>query len=330
MVPLGIGLGITNASRGASSSPPTLSLVTPNLGSAGGGWAIALTGTNFVSGGTTVEIDGVACTSVSVSSSTTLTCVTPAYSTSNGSASAQTVTVATSGGSASSSGIPTSYYYLPSNKTIIQFSRADVGVASSGGTVTQWNDQSGNANHWTATGTGEPAAPTGNFNGTGLPYIAFDGSHNFMEVASLSGFTHSTSNMSFYLTLQMGSVSGNPVIFDLTNSAQSGVYGNLEISSGDWYGVGVTGLITGPAADTNPHTVGVAMNGSSSWFTVDGSKTTGTLGAGTGLTRLLLGRFSSGSDFADMEWLCSLIYDGPLSSTDDATVVSILNAVGGT
>jgi hypothetical protein len=71
--------------------PPTVSAVSPNSGSTGGGTAVTITGTNFVSGAT-VTFGSAAATNVAVVSSTSITATTPA-----GSAGTVTVTVTNSG-----------------------------------------------------------------------------------------------------------------------------------------------------------------------------------------------------------------------------------------
>jgi hypothetical protein len=65
---------LTNAYTYAS--PPTVTSITPALGPLAGGTTVTIGGTGFVAG-ITVKIDGVACGSVSLGSSTSLTCVTP-------------------------------------------------------------------------------------------------------------------------------------------------------------------------------------------------------------------------------------------------------------
>ena len=62
-------------------APPTVTLVTPNSGSPNGGTSITITGANFVAGPTTVTINGVLATNVTVVSTTTITATTPGSST---------------------------------------------------------------------------------------------------------------------------------------------------------------------------------------------------------------------------------------------------------
>ena len=61
-----------------SASAPTVSSITPNSGTAAGGTSVTVNGTNFAPG-TTVTIGGVSATGISVSNSTTLAAITPAY-----------------------------------------------------------------------------------------------------------------------------------------------------------------------------------------------------------------------------------------------------------
>ena len=69
---------ISAASKFSYVAPPTLSAITPNAGATGGGTAVTLTGTGFISGAT-VAIGGVPCTKVVVVSATSITAVTGAH-----------------------------------------------------------------------------------------------------------------------------------------------------------------------------------------------------------------------------------------------------------
>jgi uncharacterized repeat protein (TIGR02543 family) len=73
---------------------PTVGLLPLPFGSVGGGTLITVGGTGFVTGHTSVAIDGRACTSVNVTSSTELTCITPA----GASTGSKTLTITTPGG----------------------------------------------------------------------------------------------------------------------------------------------------------------------------------------------------------------------------------------
>ena len=93
------------ATFAAVSGPvPTVTSVSPSSGSSGGGTAVTITGTNFVSGAG-VTIGGVAATGVTVVNSTTITATTPA-----GTAGAVTVTVTNPGGQSGS--LASGYTYV--------------------------------------------------------------------------------------------------------------------------------------------------------------------------------------------------------------------------
>ena len=74
---------------------PTITTINPNTGILAGGTTITITGTNLTDT-SSVTVDGVAATGVTVVSGTSVTCNTPA-----GSAGAKTITVTTPGGSVS-------------------------------------------------------------------------------------------------------------------------------------------------------------------------------------------------------------------------------------
>jgi hypothetical protein len=79
-----------------STPAPTITSVSPSSGATGGGTAVTITGTNFLSGAT-VTFGSAAATNVVVSNSTSITATTPA-----GSAGAATVTVTNPGGQSGS------------------------------------------------------------------------------------------------------------------------------------------------------------------------------------------------------------------------------------
>ncbi len=87
------------------SPPPTLTSIQPSNGKITSGTTLTLTGTGFL-GGVTASIDGLACTSPNLVSSTTLTCIAPAHS-------PGTVNVQVMNGDSQSFTLPTSYTYNP-------------------------------------------------------------------------------------------------------------------------------------------------------------------------------------------------------------------------
>ncbi len=91
------------------TGPPTVSSISPNSGSTGGGTAVMITGTNFASGAT-VSFGGTAATGVTVSSGTSITATTPAHA-----AGAVTVMVTNSGGQGGS--LVNGYTYATASST---------------------------------------------------------------------------------------------------------------------------------------------------------------------------------------------------------------------
>lgn len=89
---------------------PTVSAVSPSSGSSSGGTAISITGTNYLAGAT-VTVGGTNCTNVTVVSSTSITCTTPAGTV--GSASV----VVTSGGQSNAAN--TLFNFIASTTTTI-------------------------------------------------------------------------------------------------------------------------------------------------------------------------------------------------------------------
>src|ERR1019366_6209773 len=87
---------------------PTVSSVSPNTGPLAGGTSVTVTGSGF-SGGTTVKFGSAAAVSFSVTSSTTLTAVSPA-----GSSGPVDVTVTTPAGTSATSAADTFTYGAPS------------------------------------------------------------------------------------------------------------------------------------------------------------------------------------------------------------------------
>ena len=91
------GTQFTQEQHAALYKTATVDTVAPATGSAAGGTAITVTGTNFTIG-STVTVGGTACTSVVVATPTKITCVTPAKT-----AGAYAVAVTTDTGAASKS-----------------------------------------------------------------------------------------------------------------------------------------------------------------------------------------------------------------------------------
>ena len=101
----------------ASGPAPTVTAISPTSGTANGGTAVTITGTNFVSGAS-VSLGGTAATKVNVVSSTSITATTPAHS-----AGAVNVVVTNSNGESGT--LTNGYTYVASG--IINFVQANSG-----------------------------------------------------------------------------------------------------------------------------------------------------------------------------------------------------------
>ena len=112
---------LANAFTYASpTSPPTVSGVSPNSGSTGGGTAVTIAGTNFAAGAA-VTFGGTAATNVAVVSGTEITAMTPA-----GSAEAVTVTVTNPG--AQSGSLANGFTYVVVATTAITYVQGNFGT----------------------------------------------------------------------------------------------------------------------------------------------------------------------------------------------------------
>lgn len=314
---------------------PTITLATPNVGSAAGGWTVVLTGTNFVSGAS-VSIGGAAATSVVVNSATQITCVAPAYSTANGTSTGQTISVTTTNGTGSGSGTPASYFYLPSNNTIQQYVRADVGVTTVSSKVSTWADQSGNSQNWTqSTGANQPAAPTGNFASTGLPYIAFNGTTSYMTAPAFpTAMTTATS----FLIMALTNVVATQVFGIIGGGTPAGAVGSLYLYAvGGGYigndGVGGASYQIIQTVDALPHNYAFTNAKTKQEGGIDGSLTVTTpnsVALNNAGTTSYLGCYNSLVDFTAMHMLGNLVYNGNLSTADFTTVCAIIRETSGT
>ncbi|GES43112.1 hypothetical protein RsS62_23640 [Rhizobium dioscoreae] len=196
---------------------PTVSAISPNHGSTGGGTAVTITGTGFVAGSTTVTIGGNAATSVSVASPTSLTAVTPA-----GTAGAASVIVTTSGASNSANSLYT--YVTP--PTASSFSYGTTVPYNSGSASATSIDVSGHVtNSPSSYAVGSATTAQGgsvSINSSGsvsyTPPIGFRGNDSFTYVATNSGGTSSPATVTVTV--------GNPTITVTPTTLTTATYGS--------------------------------------------------------------------------------------------------------
>jgi hypothetical protein len=325
-MPLGLGLKQFVL---AAALPPTISAVTPNAGSAAGGDTITIEGANFT--GASVTIDGQSCTDVVVAGGgASLTCVTPAYSTPNGSTAGQTIAITTPAGSVSSSGNTQNFFYLPSNTQYTLFLRADVGITLATG-VSAWADQSGSGNNAAqATGSKQPSV-TANFNGSGLPAITGNGSQELI-VSAPTGIGNGKGT-AFVVCSVATDAQTAPAPFIVVTSSGPELYllAYSTALSGWACGDALENITNTGTADTDAHVLyGGSTAGVNAGFAgLDETTTTGTLRP-TGVTSYvsIFGVTPSFPMTGSVAWV--VYYPGNISSGDSTTVQTIMKTIYGT
>lgn len=319
---LGLFMALVTNGNGAHASAPTVSAISPNKGALGGGTAVTITGTGFVTG-CTVKIGGTSCTSVVFVNSTSVTAVTPAKT-----AGAKDVVVTNPDAQTGTLTNGFTYAFMPkdvTSATLALWYRADLGVTDSSG-VTDWLDQSGvadTAKHLTASGTAKPT-----LNATDPAYgnkstVSFNGTTQWMHGGVLaSPITQPSSH------LIVGEMGGG-VLGYLTGGTLAARNGLTQDSGNKWamYAGGV-GDTDATSTTTSPHKVAAVFDGNSSKIFVDDFSTAqGTGGTGSPGTNSMteptmgsLDNSGSGLAFAAGKIAEYIVYEGTLSAPDLAAL----------
>lgn len=109
---------------------------------------------------------------------------------------------------------------------------ADFGVTLSGSEVSQWNDQSGNANHLTQAGATKADYISSDATLNNKPVIAFNGSNDFMNLTS--GISvDATNGWTSYVVYKKTSTAVNAVILGLSSGATG--YWGFNFTDGKSY-----------------------------------------------------------------------------------------------
>ena len=221
---------------GGSVPPPTYVSVSPASGKSGN--TVTITGTNFITGNTTVHFNNVLATSVNVTSSTSLTCVVPAATTSNNTA--IPIKITTPSGSVTTGNVYT-FFLAP---TITSFNPGNRNANQSGNvTIAGTNFVSGGT---TVTVNGTAYAVT--FNSATSLTVGFPalGRGTYAVVVATTGGSASA-NYAYIITPSISSISPNSVF----------------VNNNTTYTLSGSGFTTGsvPSIYVSPDNVYVTVNG---------------------------------------------------------------------
>jgi hypothetical protein len=197
--------------------------------------------------------------------------------------------------------------------------KADAGVTKDGSNiVSQWDDQSGNANHLNSVG-GAPLWVSGLKNS--LPGIRFDGTDDIISKTALAV----SQPYHLFVVLNQVSWGGDEIISGSavatilplqqngSSPAMRAILGASSITVSPALSVGTFGII------------GILANGASSKVkTNNNSDATGTLGTGA-LARLDIGGNATDASFANVEFCEILLYSAEQSATNLVNVLAYLN-----
>lgn len=165
----------------SASAPPAITSLNYDQGdTAGGGQDIIITGSGFT-GATAVTFLGTAATGYTVDSATQITATLPAHAAGSGN-----VEVTTPGGSDT---IAFEYWGPEGIASIEHRWRADQGITTSGGNITQWDDLVGAADLVQSTSGLRPPAPATDAD-YGDQYVVTLGDHEF-QLATITTLTAS-------------------------------------------------------------------------------------------------------------------------------------------
>jgi hypothetical protein len=198
--------------------------------------------------------------------------------------------------------------------------RSDIGVTTSGTTVTQWNDQSGNSRH--ATPVGGPTRVLSVQNG--YPSVRLNGTNQYFTLASSA---MGGANWTVFVVFKASDVTAGRVPYaEENNVAYRGVVfgsANFEVIVNDGsvftnpidpttLTTGTCYVATGTSANGNP---GIAyVNGDA------GTSASNTISAFTP-TRFTIGAFNNYTAYFFVgDLLCLIVYNNVLSSADRITV----------
>lgn len=331
------------ADAGHDSGPPcTISSIAPPIGPATAQHTpVTITGT--VLAGSTFTIAGSTCTVISTSATTNVCTPTDYSGGSNGSPSgiAQAFTGTTAGGNTcvtpnnADGGIDKQlgFFYLPSNTPLAtaHFANTQVTIATGVSNLGDFSVTDGGGAPLAQAVGGFQAPQTAGFNGTSLPYLAFNGSTYMSNTiaANPSGL------LSAFLIGEYASVSGGvQTAWTLYDNGGSGSYQYLPVRalSGNWQATDslVAANYSG-TADTAAHVWGmiVGAGGASSLYLDNTLVSTSFTPASLSGLSLMSCDYAVGDPVfcAPLEYVGDLVYSAAVSPADAVRIQADLNAV---
>lgn len=197
--------------------------------------------------------------------------------------------------------------------------KADAGITKDGSNlVSQWDDQSGQANHVTqATGTNQPLWVDAAY--ASKPTIRFDGVDNFLSKASFSGGELTPTSFIFIVSTFPNAVS------EFLWSSADDTKRNYMFRSGSNYSIYSGTPITGGAVSTSLQQLTAKYDGTTGYIRRDGTElvsgATGTQNM-NGVALAVSSNLTEG--FGDVDICEMLIYNASLSDADRNTIESYL------
>jgi alpha-tubulin suppressor-like RCC1 family protein len=206
---------------------------------------------------------------------------------------------------------------------LVAWYRADVGVTQSSGSVSSWQDQSGNGNNATqSSGTLQPTWETSTLNGQ--PVVHFTHASNTYLAAASSSSLEVTAITSFVVTRNTGTTTGS-LIHKTGSTVNYGLAyqtsGTLRmyIDSAAYYATGTLtadnwGVVQG---EYNQSDISIYVNGTE-------SQTALTTALSTSATPLYLGGYNVSGNTPDCDIAELLIFNAALTSTQSQQVEGYL------
>jgi len=190
---------------------------------------------------------------------------------------------------------------------------AGAGITLNSGNVSDWEDQSGNANDLAqSTATDQPLYTATNADLNNMPSVDFDGVTEFMETAGFAGGDLSQPNTLFFAGKRNDSTASRYVYDGLTSSKRHAFY-TLSNNATHFAGVNLSGSTYG----TGAHVFGSQWNSGSSKIFKDGGTADASGDNGSfALAGLTVGAKFDHTSELDFDLAELILYDKLLSDTE--------------